>query len=124
MKLIDVLTKCFDVYDKEYDYGTCFEEISMYSDDTEPVFAFTKKLASKLEVVRITSNNTLIVDFTKLINDNKPLFVDFMKKHWDIVYKDNDDFVCAWITELCGYVNGYTTDDIYRKMCDLLDQCK
>lgn len=124
MKLIDLLTKSFDVFDKEYDYGTCFEEISMYSNDTEPVLVFTYKLASKLEVVRITSNNILIVDFTKLINDNKPLFVDFMNKHWNITYEDNEDFEYAWIKELCGYVNGYTSDIIYKKMCDLLNQCK
>lgn len=123
MKLIDVLTKCFDVYDKEYDYGTCFPKM-LDNNDTEPVFTFTKKLASKLEVVRITSNNTLIVDFTKLIDDNKPLFINFMKKYWDTTYDNDEDFECEWIQELCNYVNGYVSNNIYKKMCDLLDQCK
>lgn len=123
MKLIDLLTKDYDVYDETYDLGTCFEEIYMYNND-EPLYVFTKKLASKLEVVRFTSNDTLIVDFTKLINNNKPLFVDFMKKYWGTTYEDNEDFECEWIKELCYYVNGYVSNNIYTKMCDLLVKCK
>lgn len=119
MKLLDYLrinNSINDFYDVRYcenvtvDY--CNDEI------TDWYSLFCMKLYGK---VQITDRDHVM--WSELIINNQELFEEFSLNNWNCCYQ-GEEFICEWLQELHFYCAGLLDDDMYCKMCELLDNCE
>lgn len=121
---------CIDTYDNVYDAFVTVDYIEddeyMENPDSENYYKFCVEVVKKVNVVK-NSGDGLIVNWNELISNNMEKFRKFSSENWreDCQYKDDDnEFVYQWIKEIHLYLAGYTDEDIYGKMLDLLATIK
>lgn len=113
-----------DTYDNVYDACVTVDyieddEYKQYP-DMENYYKFSLEILKKVEVVEKIGDN-LIVKWNELIVNNMEKFREFTNKHWYNNYEDDDEeFVYQWINEIHMYIAGYVSEDIYKKLVDLI----
>lgn len=113
----------YDTYDTKYDA----EVTVCYIDREEDYYEkFCNEIVKKVNVVKI-NNDTLIVDWSDLIERNMNKFRIFTREHWyeNYWYEDDDDeFVYEWINEIHGYMSGSVGEKFYSKLYELVKKLK
>ncbi|MDV7678450.1 MULTISPECIES: hypothetical protein [Erysipelothrix] len=126
MYLIDLLEVVQDtdlvLLDNVFEVDVCFTS-SLIDDQESSDSKFARKLAEKLEVVKVL-NDVVICSFTKLYSDNIDLIRDFIKEYWNEGTHElsDDNLVYEFILETHSYLIGNTYPGIYKPLCDLLDK--
>lgn len=108
----------YDINDSELDTSVTVVYIEE-SDDNDTHEQFCIELLKKVKLNSFT-NNCVEADWSALIRENKELFTQFMKENWKQQYTDEEEFIYQWIKEIHLYLAGYTYDDMYAKMLDVL----
>lgn len=105
----------FDTYDTKYDAGVTVCYIDEENDEYDK---FCNGIIKKVNVVKI-NGDTLVVNWSELIERNIIKFRAFAAKHWyeNCQYEDDEDeFVYQWINEIQQYMAGYVSMGFYSKL--------
>jgi hypothetical protein len=123
----------FDVPDNEIDttVTVCFDRntVDEVSKDYPYMDKFTKLLLEKVEVDCLLSDGTPICRFSKLINDNKELFIEFIRKEWRenlqwLIDDTSGEFEYEIIKEFDNVVGGRYGESNNKSYYQLLRKCK
>ncbi len=123
IKLYDYIAMAendFDTYDTKFDAGVTVCHIYEENDEYDK---FCNGIIKKVNVVKINSN-TLVVNWSELIERNIIKFRTFAAKYWyeNCQYEDDEDeFVYQWINEIQQYMAGYVSMGFYSKLNELVD---
>lgn len=123
MKLYDFMkmSECdYDTYDTEYDacVTVCCLDLEC---EEEGYDKFCNGIMKKVEVVHV-GENTLTVDWSKLVKDNMEKFKAFTEKHWKYTYEDDEDeFIYQWINEIQAYMSGYVSESFYDTLVKFVE---
>jgi hypothetical protein len=103
----------WDTYDTVYDACVTVCYIDEEDEAEDNYYKFCTNIIKKVEVEK-QNGDILIVDWTKLIQDNMEKFKMFTKKHWRYAYEDDEDeLIYQWINEIHSYLAGYVSEDFY-----------
>ena len=123
MKLYDFLKisdNDYDAYDDVYDISvtTC----RIYEDDNNDDYDnFCIDIMKKVDVVKVTSDITMICKWSDLIERNLEKFKAFTSENWEDQYEDDkDEFIYQWIKEIHLYMAGYVSEDYYKTLVDFV----
>lgn len=123
MKLYDFMkmSECdYDTYDTEYDACVTVCCLDLECED-ESYDKFCNGIMKKVEVVHV-GENTLTVDWSKLVKDNMEKFKAFTEKHWKYTYEDDEDeFIYQWINEIQAYMAGYVSESFYDTLVKFVE---
>lgn len=124
MKLYDFMkmSECdYDTYDTEYDacVTVCF--IDEEDEARDSYYKFCADIMRKVQVEK-HNGDILIVNWTKLVNDNMEKFKAFTEKHWKYTYEDDEDeFIYQWINEIQAYMAGYVSESFYDTLVKFVE---
>ena len=125
MKLYDYLklTKnCFDTADTVFDAVVTVDFIEE-NKNNDNYDKFCIELMKKAEVEKV-NNDTPIVKWTELIQNNMDKFKEFTAENWyeSCQYEDDEDeFIYQWINEIHQYMAGNVSEDFYKKLVELVE---
>ena len=123
MKLYDYLKMSkadYDTYDTVYDIGVTVCYIDE-EDETDDYDKFCNGIIKKVNVMEI-NGDTLVVNWSELIERNIKKFKKFTSKHWIRQYEDDiDEFIYQWINEIHMYMAGYVSEDFYSVLVKFVD---
>ena len=110
----------FDTYDTKYD--ACVT-VCYIDDEYDEYDKFCNGIIKKVNVVKI-NRDTLVVNWSELIERNIIKFRAFTAKNWyeSCQYEDDEDeFVYQWINEIQQYMAGYVSTSFYSKLNRLVN---
>lgn len=124
MKLYDFikLTEAdYDTYDTIYDNGVTVCFIDEEDEERDSYDKFCVDIMKKVEMEK-QNGDILIVNWTKLIQDNMEKFKSFTEKHWRYTYEDDEDeFIYQWINEIQAYMAGYVSENFYGVLVEFVE---
>ena len=110
----------YDTYDTKYDAVVTVCHICE-EDESDDYDKFCNNIIKKVNVVEI-NGDSLIVNWSELIERNMDLFKYFTEEHWYYHYEDDiDEFVYQWIKEIHMYMAGYVSEDFYSVLNKFVD---
>ena len=111
----------YDTYDVMY----CAEVTVCYIDEENDEYdRFCNGIIKKVDVVRV-NGDTLVVNWSELIERNMGKFKKFTAKHWRYQYEnDIDEFMYQWIIEIHQYMAGNVSDSFYSVLNKFVDSLK
>lgn len=113
----------FDTYDTKYDAVVTVCHI-YEEDESDDYDKFCNNIIKKVDVVEI-NGDSLIVNWSELIERNMDKFKKFTKKYWRNQYEDDiDEFVYQWINEFHMYMAGYVSEGFYSVLNKFVDSLK
>lgn len=112
----------YDTYDTKYCAGVtvCYIDDEYEEDDYDK---FCNNIIKKVEVVEI-NGDTLVVNWSELIERNMDRFKEFTSKYWNknSQYEDDiDEFEYQWINEIHYYMAGYVSEDFYSVLNEFVN---
>lgn len=114
----------YDTCDTVYDacVTVCF--IDEEDEARDGYYKFCTDIIKKVEMEK-QNGDILIVNWTKLIQDNMEKFKAFTEKHWRYTYEDDDDeFIYQWINEIQAYMAGYVSEKFYDTLVEFVTTLK
>jgi hypothetical protein len=117
---INMAENDFDTYDIEYDAEVTVCHIYKENDEYDK---FCNGIIKKVDVIKI-NGDSLIVNWSELINRNMDKFREFSEEHWyaNCQYEDDDDeFIYQWINEIHQYMAGNVSEDFYSVLNKFVD---
>lgn len=115
------MSECdYDTYDVDFDaiVTVCLPD---EDDDLDAYSKFCFEIIKKVNVVKVIDTG-LIVDWSGFIKRNIEQLREFTDEYWYNNYADDEDeFVYQWINEIHAYLAGYVSEDIYKKLVELVE---
>lgn len=112
----------YDTYDTVYDACVTICYIDEEDETRDDYYKFCANIMKKVEMEK-QNGDILIVNWTKLIQDNMEKFKSFTEKHWKYTYEDDEDeLVYQWINEIQAYMAGYVSEDFYGVLVKFVDE--
>lgn len=127
MNLYDFVTfthKDYDTYDT--DYEACVTVCDICYDTEDNYDKFCIELMKCVDVVDFCGD-MLVVNWSDFIEKNIYEFRRFTMENWkeNCWYKDDDEeFIYQWIRELHYYLAGYTDEDMYGELVEMIKRIK
>lgn len=125
MKLYDYLKlteNCYDTSDTVFDAVVTVDFIEE-NKNNDNYDKFCIELMKKAEVEKV-NDDTPIVKWTELIQNNMEKFKEFTAENWyeSCQYEDDEDeFIYQWINEIHQYMAGNVSEDFYKKLVELVE---
>lgn len=112
----------YDTYDTVYDACVTICYIDEEDEARDNYYKFCADIMKKAEMEK-QNGDILIVNWTKLIQDNMEKFKAFTEKHWRYTYEDDEDeFIYQWINEIQAYMAGYVSESFYGVLVRFVDE--
>lgn len=118
----------YDTHDNVFDMvvTVCVNPEEPDEDGADPYNDFVKSIMKRVEVVSeddITPAWSFIVAWSSLIQNNLKEFRAWTNENWIRGnYKDDDDYICEWISQIHLLFAGYGTDADYRIIHEFLEE--
>lgn len=112
-KTFEVIVTCCHITDEEFE-----EEINDAENSFRNYFRFIKYIYENVDVV---NTKNIICDWAGFVKEHYNALYKFMEEHWMHCYENKDDFIYQWIKEIHYYLAGYTTEENYNYILELLE---